>query len=233
MKGDRQQTAAAHYEVAISSRALLWALLIVALTLLACHAAVQIYHYRIQEVPWLLRQAFDVDQENNLPTWFSGLLLLIASVFLWICARKKRTDGDRWFAQWYVLAVGFLLMSVDEVAGIHETINSFIVITWAIPGGIIALVIGLAFLPFMLHLPKPTARLFALAGAVYLAGAVGLEIVGNSLVSQRLRDTLEYNLWTLAEESLEMLGVILFLNTLLRYMHGPGANTVHVPLELT
>ncbi len=87
--------------------------------------------------------------------------------------------------------------------------------------------------PFKMYPSKPTARLFALAGAVYLAGAVGFEIVGNSLVGQRLRDTLEYNLWTLAEESLEMLGLILFLHTLLRYMHGPGANTVHVPLELT
>ncbi len=67
--------------------------------------------------------------------------------------------------------------------------------------------------PFKMYPSKPTARLFALAGAVYLAGAVGFEIVGNSLVGQRLRDTLEYNLWTLAEESLEMLGLILFLHT--------------------
>jgi hypothetical protein len=48
---------------------------------------------------------------------------------------------------------------------------------------------------------------------------------------QRLRDTLQYTLTTLAEESLEMLGLILFIHTLLRYMRGPGANAVDVSLE--
>jgi hypothetical protein len=224
--------AASRYEVAISPRALIRALLIVALGLLACHAALSLYHYRVAELPWLLRQLFDVDLENNLPTWFSGFLLLTASGFLWFCARQKRADGDPWSGYWHALAWGFLLMSMDEVAGIHESINSAIVITWAIPGGAAALLIGLAFVPFLLHLPRPTAVRFALAGAIYLAGAAGIEIVGNSLVGQRLRDTLQYNLWTLAEEGLEMLGVLLFLHTLLGYMRGPETKSLGASLEL-
>jgi hypothetical protein len=70
-----------------------------------------------------------------------------------------------------------------------------------------------------------------LAGGIYLGGAVGIEIIGNAMVGQRLRDTLQYNLTTLAEESLEMLGLILFIHTLLRYMRAPGASVVEASLE--
>jgi hypothetical protein len=220
------------YEVSISPRGLTRLLLIVAITLLVCHAALALYHYRVEKLNFLVIQLFDVDQENNLPSWYSGCLLLIASALLWFCARTKRSGGDPWSGTWYALAVGFLLLSVDEVAGIHESINSVIVITWAIPGGAAALVIGLAFIPFLLHLPRRTALLFALAGALYLGGAAGLEVVGNSLVAQGLRDTLRYNLWSLLEESLELFGVILFVDTLLRYMRGSGASGVHASLKV-
>ena len=72
-------------------------------------------------------------------------------------------------------------MAVDEVAGVHESINSVIEITWAIPAGFAALLIGLAFLPFLLPLPRRTALLFMLAGFIFLGGAVGIEIIGNSV----------------------------------------------------
>lgn len=229
---DAPSAAARGYTVSVSPRALTRALLIVALTLLACHAALSLYHHRVHEVPWLVRQLFDVDQENNLPTWFSGFLLLTASALLWFRAPKRPGEAGAGSGYWYALAVGFLLLSVDEVAGIHESINSAIVMTWAIPGGIAALVIGLAFIPFLIRLSRRTALLFALAGVTYLAGAAGIEIIGNSLVGQRLGDTLQYDLWTLAEESLEMLGIILFLDTLLRDMRGPSAGSVQASLEI-
>ena len=223
----------ARYELTLSPRTLTRALLVAALALLACHGVLSILHHRVQELPWLLLQLFDVDEENNLPTWYSAFLLLAASVLLWVCAQTKRAAGDPWFGHWVVLAVGFLLLSVDEVAGVHETINSIIAITWAIPAGVVVGIIGLAFIPFFRHLPRHTAVLFALAGAIYLAGAVALEVLGNSLVGRGLGETLRYKLTTLVEESLEMLGVILFLHTLLRYMRRPRAGSVNASLELS
>ena len=114
------------FEVTISDQVLMRTMLVAALILLACHAALTIYHYRVEELPWLLRQLFDVDEEDTLPTWFSAFLLLIVSAFLWLCARRKRASADPWAVNWYILTVGFLLMSVDEVSGIHETVNSVI-----------------------------------------------------------------------------------------------------------
>ena len=231
-KGQRRRVGPERYEVTLSPRALARVLLITAFALLACHGVLSVYHYRVEELPWLLIQLFDVDQENNLATWFSEFLLLTACACTWVCARKKRADGDPWVRHWTVLVVGFLLMAIDEVAGVHESINSVIVMTWAIPAGIASLFVGLAFVPFLRHLPRRTALLFVLAGLGFLIGAAGLEIIGNSLVAQKLRDTLEYKLWTLVEEGLEMVGVILFIHTLLSYMREPGANRVDASLEL-
>ncbi len=210
-----------HFEVTISAQAVTRTLLVVALTLLAVHGALTIYHYRIEELPWLLRQLFDVDEEDALPTWFSTIQLLIVSAILWYCARLERAGADRWAVYWYVLSVGFLLMSIDEVAGIHETLNTVIESHWAVGGGILALVIGLCFVPFLLRLPRRTALLFVVAGVAYIAGAVGIEILGQPMDA----DTLEYNLLTLVEEGLEMFGVILFLYGLLDHVHRLGANT--------
>jgi hypothetical protein len=231
-KRTKSGTEAPRYEFSISSSGLPRTLLIVAITLLACHAALWTYHFQVDELHWLWLQLFDVDQENNLPTWFSQFLLVLASALLWICARTRASQGDPFSAYWYALAAGFLLMAVDEVAGVHESINSVIVMSWAIPAAGLSLLIGLAFVPFLLRLPRPTALLFSLAGALYLTGAVGTEIVGNTMVRERLENTLRYKMTTMAEESLEMFGMILFLYALLRYMRGPGTKPLRASLQV-
>lgn len=224
--------AAGHYEVVLSSRALPRVLLIAALLLLGLHTALHVYHYRVDHLSWVVLQLFDVDEENNLPSWYSGLALALTACLLWVCARQKRIDGDRWSRHWYALSIGFLLLSLDEIAGIHESINSVIVMTWAIPGGIFAGLVGLLFVPFVLHLPRRTALLFAVAGAAYLAGAIGFEAIGNEMVGRNLQDTLQYKLMTLVEESLEMLSVVLFVHSLLAYMREPGGDAVRASVEI-
>ena len=94
-------------------------------------------------------------------------------------------------------------------------------------------VVGAAFVPFLLPLPRPTARRFLLAGAIYVTGAVGLEILGNDMVRERLRHTLQYCLSTTVEEGMEMIGVILFIHTLLHYMRGSRNGVVRASVELS
>ena len=57
-----------------------------------------------------------------------------------------------------------------------------------------------------------------------MALAVAVEIVGNSLVINRLEDTLLYDLNVVLEEGLEMIGVILFIHTLLDYLRQPDGH---------
>ncbi len=228
-KGFADESASEGYRFSISQRFLVVLLSVLALALLLCHAALTIYHYQVSELPWLpWRQLFDVDEENNLPTWFSEFLLLTTVVLLWLCADKKRRDKDPSVDHWYTLTIGFLLMAMDEIAGFHETINSLIDPTWAIGGGLLALGIGLGFIPFLRRLPKRTAILFVVAGAIYVGGAVGVEIIGEPLD----RDTMAYNLLTVLEEGMEMFGFIFFMYVLLGYMRESDADPVRGAVEL-
>ena len=207
----------AEFAIRLSPRFLVVLLAVVAAALVTTHAALTIYHYQVSELEWLpWRQLFDVDEENNLPTWFSEFLLLTTTCLLWLCTKRKKAQADPSIDHWYTLTLGFLVLSIDEVAGMHETINSMIDPTWAYGGGILAMGIGIGFIPFLRRLPRSTAGLFILAGAIYIGGAVGMEIIGEPLDS----DTLTYNLLTAVEEGMEMFGVILFIHALLRHMKG-------------
>lgn len=204
------------------------ALAIVAACFLAIHLGLFLWHYRVSELHWLLLQLFDLDSENNLPTWFSAALLMLAAAVTWL---RACVEGEPRVTHWTVLAVGFAVLSVDEVAGMHETFNTAVDFTWAIPGGLLVLAVGVYFVPFLLALPRATARRFVLAGALYVAGAVGMEFIGNYLALAGEEDTLRYDLAAFVEEGLELYGVLLFLKALLDSMRaGESALEVEVVL---
>lgn len=172
---------------------------------------------------WQL-SVFDLDEEESFGTWFSSGILAVAAVLALHQARVLRSQGPRWDRWWLVLGVGFFLLSVDEVVGIHEYVNTLMEDTpWTVFGfGIFALV-GLSYLPFLWHYRWRTALLFLLAGAIYGGGAVGVEHFTDSDVS-----SLHYNMWTALEEGLEMAGAILFIYGLLDHTRGTPERVVRV-----
>ena len=101
-------------------------------------------------------------------------------------------------------------LSMDEIAGLHETVNSLIDFSWTIPGGILAALFDLAYLRFLLHLPSRTRWLFLLSGIIFVTGAVVVERSTDWYDDEDLLNTLPYNLWNALEEGLEMGGVVLF-----------------------
>ena len=58
--------------------------------------------------------------EGNLPTWFASALLLLCALELQSIAARAET----WRRHWYVLAIGFAVMSADEVVGAHELLST-------------------------------------------------------------------------------------------------------------
>lgn len=62
---------------------------------------------------------FRVDEESNLPTWFSSSQFLLAAL---ACALLAAGDRARRFG-WGVLAAIMLEFSVDEVAELHERVE--------------------------------------------------------------------------------------------------------------
>ena len=109
-----------NYSLTVNSQTYPLVLLASAVCLVSIHLGLYVYNYRVEELEWLLLQLFDLDEENNLPTWFSSFLLLNNAFFLALVARLESTQDK---LQWTLMSIGFFILSVDEVAGLHESIR--------------------------------------------------------------------------------------------------------------
>jgi len=186
--------------------------------LLLTHIWLTIHHYQVNDIPWVIRQLFDVDEENNIPTWFSSANLMLAGALTLMLATGKWQQRDRWRTHWMALGWGFLLLSLDEMAGLHESLNVVTEASWAVYALPVILVLAIVFCRFLYFLPVRTASLFVLSGLIFLGGAVGVELYTEPFLYNDELNTLAYNLWTPVEEGMEMFGVILFQYALLDYM---------------
>jgi hypothetical protein len=87
-------------------------------------------------------------------------------------------------------------------------------------------IIGLLYLRFLLLLPRRIAIQFAIGGIIFVLGVVGIEILGSffkeSMAAENVGCNLKgdcgfsYNLLVALEEGMEMLGITIFANALMR-----------------
>tara|TARA_R110002095_G_scaffold127358_1_gene110417 strand:- start:2179 stop:2844 length:666 start_codon:yes stop_codon:yes gene_type:complete len=169
-----------------------------------------------------------VDYEANLPTWYSSVALLIASFVLFLIALSKRSTADKFTFHWFFLSGLFFLLSVDEVATIHECAiepmrklidaQGVLHYAWVIPGGVFVMVIGLIMLRFLIALPARTRNLFLTAGIVFVGGAIGVEMISALHAYSHGEKNLLYSLIITFEEAMEMLGVIILIHASLEYL---------------
>lgn len=175
-----------------------------------------------------LMNRFDIAFEPSIPNWYSSCSLLVCSALLSLIARAKSRDGDRWRWHWLVLAILFLGLSIDECVRLHEMLHNvmasrvethgLLYFPWVIPALIFVAVVGLAYLPFLLKLDRSTALLFVTSGAIYVMGAVGMDMIGGAIVESYGMESIQHSFAQAVEELLEMLGVLLFLYALLTYI---------------
>jgi hypothetical protein len=84
-----------------------------------------------------------------------------------------------------------------------------------VPVGNAAIPFGIGYLRFLWNQPARTRLLIAAAGAIYVGGALGGELVEGVLSTTRGID-LVFAVATTVEESLEMIGVLVFIYALLQ-----------------
>src|SRR5690606_16748262 len=63
---------------------------------------------------------FYVDLENNLPTWYQSVNFLLAAFLLGMLFHSTRRMSERFARHWGLLALGFVYLSLDEMASLHE-----------------------------------------------------------------------------------------------------------------
>lgn len=171
---------------------------------------------------------FDLEGERNVPTVFSSLLLFSCAVCLVVSARQAR----RLRAVWWLLAVAFCFLGIDEFAGIHEPLVFVLKgnvspataelarsipyrFSNLVPQIVVAgLVMLWTLIVFLRSLSTRSAGLFVLAGVVYVAGAVGIDQLTAAGTTYVTADGWRAAL-AIAEETFEMTGATLFLYALL------------------
>lgn len=177
---------------------------------------------------WML----DVDAERSVYTWFSQLLLAAAAALLFMTGLDL-FGKRRWLAiQWLLLAAVFLFLSMEESLGLHGKLSEkmdesgefsgHFHFAWVIPAMAVVGAGLLAAIPFLRSLPARTAVLFLVSGAVFVSGAIGLEMVGAKAAFEHGDvGSPGYRAAANIEEALEGLGVILFLYAILDYRRRP------------
>ena len=189
-----------------------------------------------EEVPLVIEQLsklskfllkFDTGGEQTVAAWLSSMLLLLCALVLFYLATVKRHLGQAYALHWLGLAVIFLALSMDEAVGFHEmTIMSMrallgasgiFLYAWVIPALAFVALVGIAYLGFLGHL-EPAVRLrFVIAGALFVGGAVGFEMMEGALVSFYGHHRVLYEIAIHLEDSLEFAGELVFLHSLLLY----------------
>jgi hypothetical protein len=149
--------------------------------------------------------------EHNVPTWLSSSLLLLCALAAGAVARREA----RWRRHWWGVAAVFAYASLDEAAELHEHLgghldtSGVLYFDWVIPAVAILGVLAAVFLPFVRALAPATRRRLILAGAIYIGGAVGMELPLGWWVERAGSDNLGYALIDWVEETMEMIGASL------------------------
>ncbi len=155
--------------------------------------------------------------ENNLPTWYATCLLFWCALRLFENGQSARAQAQPRALTWMLLAVVFLYMSLDEAAEIHEHLGELVeghgllYFSWVIPAFAFVLAVGAACVPFLFTLPRRTRYRFIAAGALYVGGALGMELPLGLWVEQHGDDNFTYAALDLLEETLELLGASFFV----------------------
>jgi hypothetical protein len=231
-------------------QAMIIAVLLIALVSFV--ARVAMYMWGVEGYLQPLR-IFDVGEERSIPTWFESMQFMLCSILLAVVTVAKKQRNDRYSLHWSFLSIIFLLLSLDEVASIHEAIGQqserllhsatgftpggAIKFFWVVPGTIFVLILLVAYLRFLADLPQSTRRMFLFAGALFVLGALGLEMLsaqvssssegianffgmelGLSRQSGSALPKIMIGLQTCFEEMFEMLGLTAFVYALLAYI---------------
>ena len=168
-------------------------------------------------------EQFSLSYEANVPTWYATILLFRCAQALVPIART----ATRCRAHWWGLAAGFGLMSLDEAVELHEHLVvvmhgvslprvGVLYFAWVVPAAVLVTGLALAYVPFLRTLPAEDRRRFLIAGIVYVGGAVGMELPLGHWTAHHGDDNLGYGLIDLAEETLELAGIGMFLVALAR-----------------
>lgn len=178
-------------------------------------------HGQLLGMTWMLY----FDGEVNIPTLYSSVLLVFAAALLGVLADRSRSRSLGEAVAWGLLTIALLYAALDESTMLHEELvkpwrqiigrQRLLHYAWVVPYAGAFILIGSLYLPLWWR-QRPAFRIgTAAATAIYLGGAIGMEMVaGVYLSGGGDRFTPTFAVLTSIEETLEMCGCIVLIRTL-------------------
>ena len=206
---------------------------------LVAHCVVQVGIYGFgAEKHWL--DSLNMDRELNLPTLFSSSLLLISALLMQRLGHNSNPDAAD---DWRLLSKIFIFLALDEALQIHEIliipglrhqVHPALASTWVVPYAALAVILLWRFRSFLGSIPRATATGLLRSGAVYVGGAIGMEMIGSFAVRSSLirLHSPWYGGITGLEEALELIGIILLIDALMRALLAQQ-DSIDITLRLT
>lgn len=195
-------------------------LLVAVAVVAALGLAVEVLHTRSHsDLVELLVAKLSLSYEANVPTWLSSSLLLACAVAAGAVARA----APAWSRHWWGMCALAAWMSLDEAVELHEHLgghfgtDGILYFDWVIPAAAIVVALVLVFWPFIRALAPATRKRLVVAGAIYVGGALVMELPLGWWTEQRGNDGLGYALIDWVEETMEMVGVVLALVALVTH----------------
>lgn len=215
-------------DISLSKRVLLISLaflsLLVCAHLLFQHLNLNVYEEKHAQV-FEISNRLDFDDEHSIPTWFSQFLYVLIGLFaLWLWRTDKA--ADRRYLWLLISFIGFLF-SLDEVAGLHETLLQILhILIFGETEASVSTNAWLLILPFIAiagmlmayfaykQLPRRTFTIMLTAGITLVTGAVFIDMLNVSVDNLTF---MSQGLLVAIEETLEISAAILVLYGLIDY----------------
>lgn len=209
-------------------------------------------HYKLGggSDPVLLKlvDKFDLDGEGrNFPTWFQSSIMLFCSFLLAVISFIRREVKGIHYRVWQFMALVFFYLSLDETVCIHEQATlplrhllhaeGILYFSWVIPAAVAVLMFFAFTINLLRDLPARVRWQFIAAGAIYISGAIVMEMIGAKYYELHIAreggigEVIDwtYAILTTIEESLESTGLILFAFSLLSHL---SSDAVHQPIAV-
>jgi hypothetical protein len=158
---------------------------------------------------WLL-----LGMESNPSTWLSATFMVAAAL---ACLLLSLTEepGSSPRTMWRRLALVPLLLSIDEVAELHERLGGLemggpIHYSWVVPGAVLVAVLGALFARFVWGQGPAVRNLLVASAGIVVGGGIVLETLNGQLDESQAPAAI-YMLSTTVEENLEFLGVLVLV----------------------
>jgi hypothetical protein len=168
-----------------------------------------------------------LDNEQSLLAWYSSFMMLYAALLMLVIGTASVPGPASTKRHWSFLGLVFIYLSLDESISLHEKLvvpvrealhlSGVLYFSWIVVAIPVLMAMGWVFALLLLREDRRTSLRLIGAGACYVFGALGMEMIGGALVSSASPSWM-YAIAIIIEESLEAVGLTLLLRALLLHL---------------